>query len=422
MILPHFTLKMYLAAMIFVLTVTAFHQPGPGRVWLSAWLDTADSSPGALDGDRPIKFNQRMGMNFSSFQYAQNLPVNYTNNEFPFPMEQIDELQTNAVLFLTVYPFRSTLPHWNVSGADIEFLSDQIKNLTTRPHNPCKVLLRLGPEMNGNWMEFGMQPTKYIPLWRKVHAAIKSVSPETAFVWSPNFAPGWPFGSQGGRILGGMLDAEDLAALDTNRNGRLDVDDDPYLPFYPGDEYVDYVGLSFYWKGINSLPGPRDYESSINSRNFYQDFAVRRNKPMMVSEGGAVLFPDSPMTPGVTELQIKRAWWNQSITSNQFLDRYPQVKLFSLFEFRKVEDASPFGGAPPLSDFRISHDPEMIRAFVNDFQSVRSRYDLATYVSPPPEPEQPARTVDDKKPRETGGALTMMSYLPFILPVVTFFT
>jgi hypothetical protein len=416
-VLKAFLEKMQLVSILLASVVTAFYQPPTGKVWLAAWLDTADSAPGALDGDRPSKFNQRMGLNFSSFQYAQNLPINYTNNEFPFPMEQIDDLQTDAVVFLTIYPFRTSLPHWKVTDDDIQFLADQIKNLTTRPHNPCKVLLRLGPEMNGNWMEYGMQPTKFIPLWKRVHAAVKKVAPETAFIWSPNFAPGWPFGSQGGRIHSGPLDADDLKALDTNNNGRLDADDDPYSSFYPGDEYVDYVGLSFYWKGINTVPGPRDYEASINSRNFYQEYAVKRKKPMMVSEGGAVLFPRSPIPRGVTELQIKEAWWNQSITSNQFLDKYSQVKLFCMFEFRKVEDKSPFGGEPPLSDFRISNSTEMIRAFTRDFQAVKNRYELAKYVPPPP----PTQTKSSEKPGKSNGAASSSVFMAITIYALNLF-
>lgn len=34
--------------------------------------------------------------------------------------------------------------------------------------------------------------------------------------------------------------------LDTNGNGVLDQEDDPFTPYFPGPEYVDWVGLSFY--------------------------------------------------------------------------------------------------------------------------------------------------------------------------------
>ena len=80
-----------------------------------------------------------------------------------------------------------------------------------------------------------MQPTLFLALWRRVHAAMKKEAPNTAMVWSPSSANGYPYG-------GRNLSAEDLLLLDTNGNGRLDAGDDPYSPFYPGDQYVDWVG------------------------------------------------------------------------------------------------------------------------------------------------------------------------------------
>lgn len=38
-------------------------------------------------------------------------------------------------------------------------------------------------------------------------------------------------------------------ALDTNDDGWVDMADDPYTPFYPGDQWVDWVGLNMYHMG-----------------------------------------------------------------------------------------------------------------------------------------------------------------------------
>jgi hypothetical protein len=38
--------------------------------------------------------------------------------------------------------------------------------------------------------------------------------------------------------------------LDTNSNGQVDAEDDPFTPFWPGSEYVDWVALSLYYKGL----------------------------------------------------------------------------------------------------------------------------------------------------------------------------
>ena len=46
--------------------------------------------------------------------------------------------------------------------------------------------------------------------------------------------------------------ATEAAALDTSGNGQFDTADDPFAPFYPGDDFVDWVGISVYYKGPNS--------------------------------------------------------------------------------------------------------------------------------------------------------------------------
>ncbi len=62
-------------SILFSFALCALHEPPDGQVYLGAWLATNDSAPGANDGDRPIKFNQRMGWKAGVFQYAQNMPI-----------------------------------------------------------------------------------------------------------------------------------------------------------------------------------------------------------------------------------------------------------------------------------------------------------------------------------------------------------
>ena len=38
----------------------------------------------------------------------------------------------------------------------------------------------------------------------------------------------------------------DFQALDTNGDGQLTMADNMYTPYYPGDQYVDWVGMSIY--------------------------------------------------------------------------------------------------------------------------------------------------------------------------------
>jgi hypothetical protein len=116
-------------------------EPPDGKLFFATWLDTTDSSPLAGDGDRPSLFNERLGFNTSCFQYAQNIPI----DTYPFPYEQVYSLNTDAIVYLTVYP-RPT--PWTITD-------DQIANLTAQcsqmNDDGRRVMIRFAPEMNGNW-------------------------------------------------------------------------------------------------------------------------------------------------------------------------------------------------------------------------------------------------------------------------------
>ena len=61
-------------------------------------------------------------------------------------------------------------------------------------------------------------------------------------IWAPNSGNGYPF--VGGPHSININSSEYDSTLDTNGDGKFDHDDDPYTPYYPGDEYVDWVGQS----------------------------------------------------------------------------------------------------------------------------------------------------------------------------------
>ncbi|RKO86408.1 hypothetical protein BDK51DRAFT_12641, partial [Blyttiomyces helicus] len=81
------------------------------------------------------------------------------------------------------------------------------------------------------------RPTYYRQTWIRIYNALRAGGLNTAMVFSPSAgftsiqnppAPGTP----------------DFLLFDTNSDGVLDESDDPYAPYYAGDQYVDWVGLS----------------------------------------------------------------------------------------------------------------------------------------------------------------------------------
>jgi hypothetical protein len=124
----------------------------------------------------------------------------------------------------------------------------------------------------------------------------------------------------------------------------------------------------------------RTHEALDN--NFYQDYAVAKNKPYMVSETAATFHENSPFGAGVGELETKRSWWRQFITNATFLGSHPNLKLICLFEFQKFEETFA-DGTPSLRDFRVTNQTEILDAFKTDFNGPSRTFYLFGNVTAP---------------------------------------
>ena len=354
--------------------------PPDGKRYIAAWLDTAGAN-----GDRPLQLNQRMDFQFSAFQYSQKLPLGDT---FAMPDEQVFATATNAVVYLTIYATTLEVP-----DADLQKLAQQCQRINK---NGNRVLLRFLPEMNGNWFsEYGMQPIGYKALWSRAYAAVKALAKDTYFVWSPNFCIGYPYNpvQKGAKTkvmadTPSIIDGPNFDALDTNGDGLVDEKDDCALPFFPDPSQVDWVGTSIYNYPSNKDIYPFDFdvvpfagafEAAVMQSTIYDRFALQYNKPMMISETGAahhqagLADPADASAPVPAELDVKRGWWTQFLTNKTFLETYPQIKLFCLFEFKKIEGKLRTGQEDER-DFRITTNELVRNAFKKDFASVKDYF------------------------------------------------
>ena len=151
------------------------------------------------------------------------------------------------------------------SGSDDEYIISNLKYMSTLPH---KVLLRFGAEINcWDMPSDKAQRDKYIEsfksAFRRIADFADKYAPNVAMVYSPN------------DISNMYVTAED---------------------FYPGDEYVDWVGLSTYSildSNASFLPADRVdayyfrglYDNPVMKiRNIVEAFGDR--KPILVSECG----------------------------------------------------------------------------------------------------------------------------------------
>lgn len=121
------------------------------------------------------------------------------------------------------------------------------------------VLFRLNNEMNGDWCWYsafytGKDADLYQALWRYIHSIFVARGVENVvWVWNPH----------------------DVSRPDFKWNH--------YLAYYPGDEYVDIVGLTGYNNGTY-FPGERWREFAEIYPALYADYAGSFDKPFMITE------------------------------------------------------------------------------------------------------------------------------------------
>jgi len=132
----------------------------------------------------------------------------------------------------------------------------------------------------------------------------------------------------------------------------LNMNDDPYGPYYPGDEEVDWVGISIYhwgntypW-GDNEVPEKGKFIDELTGNynglngnetaipDFYEVYYKEHGKPIAIPETAALYIPDRN---GPSELELKRAWWRQVLDA-KLMSEYPGIKMINWFEWKKPEN------------------------------------------------------------------------------------
>ncbi|HLW35563.1 MAG TPA: glycosyl hydrolase [Chthoniobacterales bacterium] len=119
--------------------------------------------------------------------------------------------------------------------------------------------------------------------------------------------------------------------------------------YYPGSDYVDWLGLSVYGQQFRDEPNP-DIPSLVDWP--YQEICgLDPNKPVMITEWATGEFPIPPTMPGLR----KPEWIKQGL--EMFRTRYPRIKAAIYWHERwQNEDQS-------YSNLRVNSSVESLQAY-----------------------------------------------------------
>lgn len=288
--------------------------PGPGVAFGTA-LDWASDSAAAvtsrLGGRPPVLFSHSM----------------------TFPLEKTDRLYVDqffaqvkaqggaAMLTLT--------PQGGLSddSTAITDLASALQEEQLRFGVPT--LLDIAPEMNAPWHPWGQHPVAYVQAFRAIAKAVRTAAPAIKIAWEPAQGNGYPF-----RPSVAVHNDGNLQGLDTDQNATLDGSDDPYAPYFPGNDVVDWVGLSVSAGSFddqvsaNTVPAPGTFATDLSGSgsadgvDFYSTYARRAGKPMLVETAARYV----PTSAGASESAVKRNWWLQAV-GRSTSERFPALHL-----------------------------------------------------------------------------------------------
>ncbi|KAJ3408682.1 hypothetical protein HDU80_004835 [Chytriomyces hyalinus] len=299
----------------------------PTKFILGAWLDVGDTS---------ATFNAKMGRNLPSYQAAVSIPYNITSDgtilNDPRPGEDATYLSnpqgwtdgTDASVFMTVYADQVL----GASEGMALVTEESIRSLAVRLAKITTDTGRALPEMNGAWMRYGQKPVEYVELWIRMHRIFKAVAPDVVLVWAPNY------------------DLRDMS-------------------YWPGPQYVDWVGCSCYWKGwgVNSLIDQSYAMDTVSG--VYNTYALQYNLPFVIAEASGAWESGpgvSPITGAsfasvtnqVDQATFQASFWAGLLSPSVML-RYPLLRGAYIFEVAKMEEF--------YSDFRVGNDLPTLLTF-----------------------------------------------------------
>jgi len=323
--------------------------------------------------DSPADYAARLGASPAVYVDFAAFPLE------PAGIDHLDRIVSDVsavhgMLLLTLEP-NGGLATVTPGAAD-----DLARRLAGYNERGVPVFVRFAHEMNGSWYPWSQQPERYRQAFQTVATAVHHQAPGSSMLWAPNYGGGYPFAGGPSAAKPGTAD---FAALDTNHDGKLTMADDAYSPYYPGDDAVDWVGMSLYhwgnqypW-GENEAPEPGKFAAMLTGSyrgangdetavpDFYATFAAGHGKPLAITETAAFY---APTAGGTGARAIKEHWWAQVLDPAN-TQRFPALKMVNWFEWDKYETE-----VSNRVDWTVTRDPQLAAAFR---QAIPANYHFA---------------------------------------------
>ncbi len=253
----------------------------------------------------PEEFEERVGRRHATYFF-------YLGYGRPLPTDWVKKLaDQKKIVHIALEPNRG-----------IQYVLDDIYLLElawAMKASGAKIFLRFGSEMNGAWVEYGKDPELYKEKFRLVSEVMKREAPNVAMVWCPYTTP-----------------------------------INPIENLYPGDDYVDWVGVNMY--SVTFFDQDRNKPASHIHPTEMLDYIYEKysdRKPIMIGEYGTTHYSalEGKSVPAFARNNIFDLY-------SGLARKYPRVKAISYFNGNNLELAHRLN-----NNYAITQNAEVLKAY-----------------------------------------------------------
>lgn len=191
------------------------------------------------------------------------------------------------------------------------------------------ILLRYASEMNGTWTFYSGHSEQYIEKWKLVHDVMEEEAPKVMMLWNVFTMP-----------------------------------ESTIAEFYPGDEYVDYVGVNIYnvFYHNDKIEEKSDFEDPLRLLDYVYN-TYSHKKPIVIGEYGATNYT-------ITDGQHHDEFAVEKITRmyKYLPELYPRVKFIYYFDVNNLVNA-PEGRK--INNYAITEKKSILNAYSDNIKTDR---------------------------------------------------
>ncbi len=234
----------------------------------------------------------------------------------PFPTEWVEEVKAAGAI-----PHIAFEPNGGLEKVvDDEYLRQWAADAKAAD---VPIFIRWASEMNGTWTQYSGHSDLYKEKWKLVYNVFKEEAPNCSFVWTVFTFP-----------------------------------ESTIQEFYPGDAYVDWVGVNIYnvIYHNNDINSKADQEDPLELLDYvYNTYSYK--KPIQISEFGVTHYTS-------TDGKTYSNWASDKITElySNIGKYYPRVKSIFYFD---VNNVTAYNADRRINDYSVTTDSVVLNAYKN---------------------------------------------------------